>query len=106
MKRFSRIDPVLTVSGFSGLLLAVAFPRPDLFPVAWFALVPMLLVMPRRPFAAGFSAGGVFFALVLYWLNIVLTTYGGLPLLPAVLAYLLLVAYLALFFAAAKNRAR
>jgi apolipoprotein N-acyltransferase len=85
----------------SGLLLALAFPRPNLAVLAWVALVPLLLVMERRPFRCGFTAGVGFFGLVLYWLNIVMTTYGQLhPLLSAV-AYLLLAGYLALFFGAA-----
>ena len=85
----------------AGLLLALAFPRPDLAPLAWFALVPLLLVMHRHPFRSGFVAGVAFFALVLYWLNVVMVTFGGLPLVLSLVAYLLLVAYLALFFAAA-----
>lgn len=85
----------------SGLVLALAFPRPELAFLAWGALVPLLLVMQRHPFRSGFIAGGAFFALVLYWLNVVMVTFGGLPLILSLVAYLLLVAYLALFFAAA-----
>ncbi|MCW9049624.1 MAG: apolipoprotein N-acyltransferase [Deltaproteobacteria bacterium] len=96
-----RINPVLIASAVSGLLLAAAFPRPDLFPIAWCALIPLLLVMQRRPFASGFTAGIVFFAIVLYWLNIVMTTYGGLQPVFSLLAYLFLVVYLAAYFGVA-----
>lgn len=85
----------------SGVVLALSFPRPDLAPLAWVGLIPLLLVMPRRPFAAGFAAGVGFFGLVLYWLNIVMTTYGQMHPVFSVVAYLLLVAYLALFFGTA-----
>lgn len=95
------IDRTALAAAGSGLLLALAFPRPDLAELAWVALVPLLLAMDKRPFRSGFTAGVVFFAVVLYWLNIVMTTYGGLhPILSGV-AYLLLVLYLALFFGAA-----
>jgi apolipoprotein N-acyltransferase len=85
----------------SGGLLALSFPRPDLAPLAWCALVPLFAVMAHRPFRSGFAAGVGFFAAVLYWLNIVMTTYGKLHPLLSVVAYLLLAAYLALFFGAA-----
>jgi apolipoprotein N-acyltransferase len=94
-------DPAAGWSLASGLLLALAFPRPDLATVAWFGLVPLFLAIPQRPFRNGFLAGLGFFGLVLYWLNIVMTTYGRLHPLLSVVAYLLLVAYLALFFGAA-----
>jgi apolipoprotein N-acyltransferase len=55
--------------------------------------------MYERPFRSGFAAGVGFFGPVLYWLNIVMTTYGKMHPLFSVVAYLLLVAYLALFFA-------
>ncbi|MBE0596067.1 MAG: apolipoprotein N-acyltransferase, partial [Desulfuromonadales bacterium] len=85
----------------AGVVLALSFPRPDLSPLAWIGLVPLLLVMHRRPFATGFAAGVGFFSLVLYWLNIVMTTYGQMHPIFSVVAYLLLVGYLALFFAVA-----
>ncbi len=85
----------------SGLLLAASFPSLNYYPLAWIALVPLLLVMRQRPFAAGFSTGVVFFAAVLYWLNIVMTTYGGLQPIFSLFAYIFLVVYLAAYFGAA-----
>ena len=82
----------------SGLLLAAAFPTLNFYLLAWVALVPLLLVMRQRPFFAGFLTGAVFFAAVLYWLNTVMTTYGGLSPLFAFLAYSFLVIYLATYF--------
>ncbi len=96
-----RPDRTLLASACSGFLLAGAFPRPDLYPLAWVGLIPLLLVMRRRPFAAGFTAGLTFFATVLYWLNIVMTTYGGLNMVFSLLAYLFLVCYLAGYFGVA-----
>jgi len=82
----------------SGLLLALAFPRPGLALIGWVGMVPLLLVASRRPFRCGFAAGVAFYALLLYWLNVVMTTFGRLhPLLSGV-AWLLLCAYLALFW--------
>jgi apolipoprotein N-acyltransferase len=57
--------------------------------------------MHRRPFRSGFAAGVAFFAPVLYWLNIVMTTYGRMHPFFSLAAYLMLVCYLALFFGAA-----
>lgn len=95
-----RIDSSLIASAFSGLLLAAAFPRPDIYPLAWVGLIPLLIVMRRRPFATGFTAGVFFFSAVLYWLNIVMTTYGGLQTVFSLLAYLFLVIYLAAYIGA------
>ncbi|TLM61161.1 MAG: apolipoprotein N-acyltransferase [Deltaproteobacteria bacterium] len=100
MRRFLP-DATTLAAGAAGGLLALAFPRPDLDWLAWGALVPLLLVMHRRPFRSGFTAGLVFFAAILYWVNIVMTTYGKMHPLFSVIAWLLLSAYLALFFAAA-----
>ena len=100
MRRFLP-DRATSLSFLSGLLLAFSFPRPDLASVAWFALVPLFLVMRERPFRSGFAAGVGFFGPVLYWLNIVMTTYGKMHPFFSVVAFLLLVGYLSLFFAAA-----
>ncbi len=85
----------------SGLLLALSFPTPAYAILAWVALVPLLATSEEHPFKKGCLAGFVFFAIVLYWLNIVMTTYGGLSMALSVAAYLLLVAYLSLYFGTA-----
>ncbi|MCM2265163.1 MAG: apolipoprotein N-acyltransferase [Desulfuromonadales bacterium] len=100
MRRF-RPDSVTLTAAVSGGLLALAFPRPDWSWLAWIALVPLLLIMAKRPFRSGFVAGLTFFAAILYWVNIVMTTYGHLHPVLSVVAWLLLSAYLALFFAVA-----
>jgi len=100
MRRFPP-DSVTLTAAVSGGLLALAFPRPDLSWLAWVALVPLMLVMARRPFRSGFVAGLTFFAAILYWVNIVMTTYGHLHPVLSVVAWLLLSAYLALFFGVA-----
>jgi apolipoprotein N-acyltransferase len=91
----------ILLAAVSGVALALSFPQPDFSFLAWFALVPLLLVMRRAPFRAGFIAGVAFFACALYWLNIVMVTYGRLHPFLSLIAYLLLVLYLALFFAVA-----
>jgi apolipoprotein N-acyltransferase len=90
---------IILSSTLAGLLLALAYPRPDFTAIAWVALVPLCLCLHERPFWSGFAAGVGFFALVLYWLNIVMVTFGHLPPLVSLLCYLFLVAYLSLFFA-------
>jgi apolipoprotein N-acyltransferase len=97
MRRFLP-DNITCVSALSGLLLACSFPLPDYHLLAWFGLVPLIMVMQRRPFKSGFVAGVVFFAVTLYWVNIVMTTYGHLPVVLSFLLYLLLAAYLALYW--------
>ena len=100
IRSWVRSEKSLLLAALSGILLALAFPRPSLFFLAWFALVPLLLTCRERPFRNGFVAGVSFYALLLYWLNIVMTTFGRLHPLLSVVAWLLLAAYLALFFGA------
>ena len=90
---------IILSSLLSGLVLALSYPRPDFTAIAWIALVPLCLCLHERPFWSGFAAGIGFFGLVLYWLNIVMVTFGHLHPLLSLLCYLVLVAYLALFFA-------
>ncbi len=80
-------------AGASTLLLIFSFPNFELYPLAWIALVPLLVVIARRPsplkaFILGWATGSVFFYVTCYWLTYSMIHYGGLP---TVLAYLLLV---------------
>jgi apolipoprotein N-acyltransferase len=77
----------------STLLLIFAFPDFELYPLAWIALVPLLVVIARRPsslpaFILGWATGSVFFYATCYWLAYSMIHYGGLPTL---LAYLLII---------------
>ncbi|MCF6178874.1 MAG: apolipoprotein N-acyltransferase [Geopsychrobacter sp.] len=94
-------EPKLLVAALSGLLMAGAFPPVGQGWLGFVALAPLLLVAEERPFASGFVCGLSFFAPLLYWLNIVMTSYGGLAPFFAVVAWLMLCAYLSLYFAIA-----
>ncbi len=100
MRRFLP-DSLTCASALSGILLACSFPLPNFTVLAWFGMIPLILVMRRRPFKSGFTAGLVFFAATLYWVNIVMTTYGHLPPGVSFILYLLLAAYLALYWGTA-----
>jgi apolipoprotein N-acyltransferase len=77
----------------SVLLLILSFPNFEYYLLAWIALVPLLVVIARRPsplraFILGWAVGSVFFYVTCYWLTYSMIHYGGLP---AALAYLLLI---------------
>ena len=77
----------------SAILLILSFPNFEVYPLAWIGLVPLLVVVAKRPsllraFILGWAVGSVFFYATCYWLTYSMIHYGGLP---AVLAYLLLV---------------
>lgn len=85
----------------SGAMTALSFPLPGIAPLAWFALVPMLYAIEgasfRESFRAGFIAGFTGYAAILYWIVIVMTTYGHLPLMVSIPLWLLLAAFLGIF---------
>lgn len=96
-KRFSHsqyLPPLI-----SGLLLALSFPRPGLFPLAWIALLPLFFQIadqnPAQAFLSGWLAGLIYFGGTLYWVPLTLNQYGGLPWFLSFLVLLLLVSYLA-----------
>jgi apolipoprotein N-acyltransferase len=68
---------------FSAVLLIFAFPNFDLWPLAWVALVPLLMIVGRRdPWATFFSGwlfGAVFFYCSCYWLTYSMVNFGGFP---------------------------
>ncbi|HEX6678786.1 MAG TPA: apolipoprotein N-acyltransferase [Actinomycetes bacterium] len=64
----------LLAAASTGLALVLAFPGPDLGPVAFVALVPLLLAVeqlrPGRAAMLGLLAGLVFFTIHLWWINV------------------------------------
>ena len=88
---FSRAE--WSAAGATALLLIFSFPNFEFFPLAWIALIPLLVVIakhpsPRRAFLLGWLAGSVFFYATCYWLTYSMIHYGGLP---TALAYVLLI---------------
>lgn len=90
---------------FSALLLVLSFPNFDFWFLAWFSLVPLFIVLAKRPcgrsaFVLGWLWGVLFFYGTCYWLTYSMIRYGHLS---AWLAYSLLIipaALVALFPAA------
>src|SRR5438552_6816573 len=88
----------------SGILLVLSLPKPDLYPLAWIALVPWMFVVvahggrPRRSLAASYAAGVVFFAGTFYWISETMVIYGGLSIAEGVGVGILFVIVYALYF--------
>ncbi|MFQ5894306.1 MAG: apolipoprotein N-acyltransferase [Nitrospinota bacterium] len=85
----------------TGGLLALTFPRFDLEPLAWVALVPLLLALdgkaPAQSFLLGLVAGIVHYGVTLSWVVNTLVSYGRLPPLTAWAVLFLLVTYMAAY---------
>jgi apolipoprotein N-acyltransferase len=83
MRMFKAFDLRSTLFGFlSGLLLVLSLPKPDFFPLAWVALVPLLVAIYtapnlKRAFLPSYVAGVMFFAGTCYWITETMTIYGG-----------------------------
>jgi apolipoprotein N-acyltransferase len=72
------------VALFCALVLISSFPDFNLWPLAWFALVPLLVIVARDPrpwrsFYLGWLFGTVFFYGSCYWLTYSMIHTGGLP---------------------------
>lgn len=85
------VEPTLALS--SSLLLVLSFPDFELWPLAWVALVPLLLIVANKPrpwraLFLGWLMGAAFFYGSCHWLTFSMINYGGIP---RWLAYLLLV---------------
>ena len=85
----------------SGVLLALSFPRFHLAPLAFGALVPLLVglhgVSTLQGTFLGIIAGMVFYLMSIPWVVHTMVTYGGLPLPLGVLLLIALSLYLALY---------
>ncbi len=93
----------IPASVLSGILLALAYPRADLGPLAFAALVPFLLALRdcgrSAALARGYACGLAFFTALLYWIPGVMVVYGGLPWTVAIPILALLVLYLSTYVA-------
>lgn len=90
-------------AALGGLLIAACFLRFGLFPLAWFAFVPILWALdqapgPREARRLGFVAGVGTNLPAFWWLVYTIHVFGGFPWIVAVLLYLLLTALTSLQF--------
>lgn len=92
----------LLLALLSGALIALSFPLPGISPLAWIALIPLLIALegqsPQAGFRLGFIAGFVAYCGLLYWVTIVMTVYGKLPWAVSVALWWCLAAWLAGFY--------
>lgn len=79
----SRVEAVLSV--LYEALLIFSFPDFNLWPLAWVALVPLLIAVVRekprggRAFILGWITGVLFFYGSCYWLTHAMVRYGRIP---------------------------
>jgi len=86
------------IAAGGGVLLALAFPRFELFYLVFVALVPLFFILRNekgvRAFSLGFITGLCFYLISLFWITEALSNYSALGFFSSVLILLLLVAYL------------
>jgi apolipoprotein N-acyltransferase len=91
-------------AALSGALLVLSFPLVNLWPLAWFFLVPLLLCIREKngkdAFFLGAFAGVIAYLGLIYWVVVAVHRYGNIPLPLAIPVLLLLVIYLSLFWGA------
>jgi apolipoprotein N-acyltransferase len=89
-------------AALSGALLVFSFPTANLWPVALFFLVPLLLCTRgkhgRDAFLLGTFAGVIAYLGLIYWVVVAVHRYGNIPLPLAIPILLLLVIYLSLYW--------
>ncbi|MBI5102446.1 MAG: apolipoprotein N-acyltransferase [Nitrospirae bacterium] len=85
----------------SGALIVLAFPAFDFFPLAWVALLPLLISLwdrtPREAFRSGYVFGIIYFFGTLYWIYHSIAVFGGVPLAASLCLVFLLCSYLGLY---------
>ena len=91
--------PAVLGAAAAGAVTAMAFPKFDLMFFAWISLIPMFFLLakarPRHGLLLGWTAGAVFYAILLYWIPDVPAHYGRLPIVFSLLIDGLLVLLLA-----------
>jgi apolipoprotein N-acyltransferase len=91
----------ILLAAMSGTMLTASFPPGKLSFMAWFAFVPLLIAMKNeRPSTAlrlGFITGLVHYFTLVYWIMVVLKTYGGLNIIVSITILVLLCMYLSLY---------
>jgi apolipoprotein N-acyltransferase len=104
VSRWSALGRYAGILAASAFLLALAFPRTDWGLTPWLMVTPLLVVAiltpPRPAFWWGLLYGGVFFLVLLRWLNFTFRVYSTIPGPLALLPTALLAAYCAFWIGA------
>ncbi|MBI5675032.1 MAG: apolipoprotein N-acyltransferase [Nitrospirae bacterium] len=113
--QINKKDIILSI--FSGILLIAGFPPFDLYPLAWVALVPLLISLWEKEARASFMLGGltgfIFFLGTIYWVFNSMFNFGHVPATLSALILIILCVYLgayiglfAVIFNSLSNRSR
>lgn len=101
-KIFGLFDRPGLLAILSGLLTAFSFPSFGISFLAWIALVPLLIAIenssPRTAFRLGITSGITAYAVILYWINIVLMQYGHMPWPVSLVMFLILISFMGAFW--------
>ena len=104
MKLLGRIDFSYLYALLGGGLLVLSFPSFDIFPLAWIALAPLLVMIYDKPrgesFKIGLVFGLVYFFGTVYWIYYSVNHFGSIALVPSLIIVLILSLYLSLYTAA------
>ena len=102
MKKSFEIKDIFLAAS-SGLLIAISFPRFNLYPVAWIGLIPLLTVLKDKDkkdaFWLGWLVGVTSFIVIINWVTITMYNYGKVPVPVSYTIMFLLAAYLGLYTA-------
>jgi apolipoprotein N-acyltransferase len=100
-KRFFELFYNFHLPLFSGILLILIQPPVSFFPLAFFALIPLLASIKkenlRSSFFVGYVAGVVSYLGLIYWVIVAMHRYGGIDIYLSFLILLLFVLYLAFY---------
>jgi len=101
MKISNRLNYSYLWAIICGLLVVLSFPKFDIFPLAWVALAPLLVILYnksiKQSFITGLLFGIVYFFGTIFWIYHSLNHYGSISLIPSLCAVLALSVYLALY---------
>jgi apolipoprotein N-acyltransferase len=104
MKLLGRLDFAYLYALVGGGLLVLSFPSFDIYPLAWIALAPLLVMLYDRPmgdsFKIGMLLGLVYFFGTVYWIYYSVNHFGSIALVPSLIIVLILSLYLSLYTAA------
>ena len=99
--RFSKALRQYGLSAASGALLALIQPPVSLYPLAFFALIPLLCAIDSDnlliSFKRGFAAGVVAYLGTIYWVVVAMNHYGGMGIPLSILVLILFVFYLSIY---------